>query len=215
MAGSPAPQIVQAQGPPPGSSNTIAMAAAKYGVPMEIMVGVFGLETNFGDPQWVKDSSAGARGFWQFIKSTAAEYNYPYTNERDPETFKAQTEAAAKYLSTLYKQKGSWDAALRGYSGGGYGLDKVRAKARENPAIFSGDGKIKGLTLLEKAATGPLGDAAQAASDALSVPAKFLALLTSLEFWLRLGQGIAGLILIAMGLKTLTGYSVPTPIGRV
>lgn len=41
--------------------------------------------------------------------------------------------------------------------------------------------------------------------DALNISAKFYKLLTSTEFWLRLGEAIAGIILITLGLKMLTG----------
>ncbi len=106
-----------------------AAAAKKYGIPAGILEGVWGMETNFG--QDVKTSSAGAVGEFQFLPSTAGSYGYPLTNTPTVAQFQQQADAAAHYLSDLYKQHGNnWDAALKAYSGGGYGLAQVQAKAK-------------------------------------------------------------------------------------
>ena len=109
-------------------SQTIKAAAAKWGIPDTILWGVYGIETAFGKD--VTTSSAGAEGSFQFIRSTAASYGYPYSNATDPTTFAAQADGAAHYLHDLYQQSGGdWNKALQGYSGGGYGLAEVLAKA--------------------------------------------------------------------------------------
>lgn len=114
-----------------GSAPSIQAAAQKYGVPAGILMGVYGMETSYGAD--VTTSSAGAKGSFQFIQSTAAQYHYPYTNATDPGTFGQQVDAAAHYLSDLFHQTGSWDAAVRSYSGGGYGLAEVAAKSKGLP----------------------------------------------------------------------------------
>lgn len=98
-------------------------------VPFWVMWGVQGMETDYG--RNITTSSAGARGLYQFIESTAREWHYPYTNSTKPDVLAQQTRVAAQYLSSLHRQLGSWDAAIRSYSGGGYGAADVAAKARD------------------------------------------------------------------------------------
>jgi Transglycosylase SLT domain len=124
----------------------IVAAANKYHIPWEKLWGVYGKETAFGEN--VTTSSAGAEGGFQFLKATAREYNYPYTNQQTEQIFGAQADAAAHYLSVLVKQHGgNWDAALRAYSGGGYGEAEVNAAAKHSPeqhsAIEDGVDKAK------------------------------------------------------------------------
>lgn len=104
-------------------------AGALLAVPFWVMWGVQGIETDFG--RNITTSSAGARGLYQFIESTAHEWHYPYTNDRRPSVLTAQARVAAEYLSSLRASLGSWDAALRSYSGHGYGAAEVRAKSHD------------------------------------------------------------------------------------
>jgi len=64
-------------------------------------------------------SSAGAAGFWQFIRSTGDEYgleqNAWLDNRRD---FYASTQAAIKYLKKLYQMFHDWPLALAAYNCG-------------------------------------------------------------------------------------------------
>jgi hypothetical protein len=128
--------------PVPSALNqryTIVQAAAsKYHINPVMLWGVYGKETSHGAN--VTTSSAGAKGSFQFIESTAKAYNYPYTNATDTATFTQQADAAAHYLSALLpggkgeagltRGKGgnwgaAWDHAIRAYSGGGYGAAEV------------------------------------------------------------------------------------------
>jgi membrane-bound lytic murein transglycosylase B len=169
----------------------IDTAAQHYGIPSAILKGVYGMETAYGTN--VTTSSAGAMGAFQFIKSTAAKYNYPYTNDTGAGTFQQQADAAAHYLSDLYHQHGgNWDAALKAYSGGGYGLSQVQAKS---------GGKLSGSDI----------NPTISLPDPLKTVGDLIGMVTSAAFWLRVLEVIAGAALIAMGLRTLSGTTT-TPI---
>lgn len=177
----------------PDRDPVIQESAEKYGIPYNILEGVWGMETDFG--QNVQTSSAGAVGPFQFIPATAKSYNYPLTNNPTAAQYRQQSDAAAHYLSDLYKQKGNWDDALHGYSGGGYGLDEVVAKAKH-----SNDTPILPDSLHDAydSVTG-------AVSDAVSLPQKFYDLVTDITLYIRLFEAIFGGLLVYFGLKQLTG----------
>lgn len=72
-------------------------------------------------------SSAGATGFWQFMKGTAREYGME-VNENVDERYHLEksTEAACKYLQRSYKKYGSWTLAAAAYNTGPGSLDRYR-----------------------------------------------------------------------------------------
>lgn len=152
----------------------VNQAATKYGVPYGILAGVYGLETTWG--QNPSTSSAGAIGPFQFLPSTAASYGYPLTNNPTPQQFAQQVDAAAHYLSDLFHQTGSWDNALRHYSGGGYGLAQVDQKAQQlqsGSGAYSGGGVSPSAALGTGAAVGlgAIGAAGLAAGEGAGVAA--------------------------------------------
>lgn len=181
----------------------VGQAAHQFDVPFPVLWGIFGKESDFG--RNVKTNSKGYTGPFQFGVKEAAQYNYPWTNTPNDAEFKQQAFAAAHLLSDRIKATGSVDAGVKSYSGGGYGEADALAKAKDSP---KGSG-IGPNTEVDPAAA--VGAVTGAAKDVAGVIADFFTLVTSLDFWLRLGEGIAGLILIAMGLKTLTGISIPLP----
>lgn len=122
-------------------ARAIQVAAQKWHINPVLLWGVYGAETAHGSD--IKTSSAGARGPFQFLPSTAREYGYPLgVNENgvtNMKAFSAQADAAARYLASLLPGgKGelglkpgptwsaAWNKALLAYSGGGYGLAHVR-----------------------------------------------------------------------------------------
>lgn len=201
------PPISQTSKPVTQTSSPDAIvtsAAAKYGIPDAILDGVFGLETDRG--QNSKTSSAGAIGWFQFMPATARAYNYPLTNTPSALQSQQQADAAAHYLSDLFKQYGNWDDALKHYSGGGYGITEVDKEAHTGSNIIGAAGNA--LSSAGDVLTAPLQGAesvvsgVSSASDAIG---KFWTLVSDVQTWIRLGEAIAGLVLVYLGLKTLTG----------
>lgn len=170
-------------------------SATKYGIPLSILTGVLQIETSFGAN--VKTSTAGAQGPFQFLPSTAAKYQYPLTNSPTVAQFQQQADAAAHYLSDLFHQTGSWETALQHYSGGGYGASQVQ--------------QASGTNLQQSEAVPSNIIPSPNISSPISGIVNIAELLTSSAFWIRLGEAIAGIILIAMGLRSLTG-STTTPV---
>lgn len=70
-------------------------------------------------------SSAGASGFWQFMKATAPQYGLLVNGEVDERYhLEKSTRAACKYLRESKEKTGSWTAAAAGYNMGVAGVTK-------------------------------------------------------------------------------------------
>lgn len=70
-------------------------------------------------------SPAKAQGFWQFMKATGQKYGLEVSDEIDMRNnVEAATEAACKYLKSLYNRFGSWTAAAAAYNCGENGLQR-------------------------------------------------------------------------------------------
>ncbi len=70
-------------------------------------------------------SSAGAAGYWQFIKSAAAKYGLEVNDEVDERyDVEKSTQAACNYLKEAYTKFGSWTMAAASYNAGVNGIDK-------------------------------------------------------------------------------------------
>ena len=70
-------------------------------------------------------SPAKAQGFWQFIPSTGSKYGLEINDEVDMrDNLVASTEAACKYLRTLYSKFGNWTEAAAAYNCGENGLQR-------------------------------------------------------------------------------------------
>lgn len=203
----------------------VAEKAAKYQVPESVLWGVYGVETSHGSN--VSTSSAGAKGAFQFIEGTAKQYNYPYTNTQNEQIFAAQADSAAHYLSDLKREHGTWDGALKAYSGGGYGWSQVAAASgeRQNAGLFfefnplhipspfnplkapnplgAGEALVEGVEGL-----GGVGGAVSSAGSAISGIAEAFG---TIEEWLsnplRIVKLVGGSILVVTGLHTLVRSS--------
>lgn len=150
-------------------------AAADYAkIPREIEWGVYGMETNFG--RYIGTSSAGARGLMQFIQATAQQWHYPYTDYPDKSQSQDQFTAGALYLRQLFRGARSWDLAIRGYSGNGYNLADVEAKATSfNPpsggsflvggSPYSNFGRASSISRVDDGIDMTLTEAASALAD--------------------------------------------------
>lgn len=70
-------------------------------------------------------SSAGATGYWQFIKSAAKQYNLAVNDEVDERYhIEKSSVAACKYLLDAYNKFGNWTMAAASYNAGINGIEK-------------------------------------------------------------------------------------------
>jgi hypothetical protein len=199
MTGTPLAQASIAPSSKDGATNAgaiVTASAAKWKIPAAILWGVYGIETSFGAN--ITTSSAGAQGGFQFIPSTAKSYGYPLQNSTNAAVFAQQADAAAHYLSDLYYQTGSWDAALRHYSGGGYGYAEVQAKGATQA---QGIGNPLGDSLLAQTVSPPGSTAANAVNTATTTASAIADFIKNLWPPLRLLEGLAGLILLVVALR--------------
>ncbi|MCB9032325.1 MAG: lytic transglycosylase domain-containing protein [Chitinophagales bacterium] len=68
-------------------------------------------------------SSAGAAGYWQFMKTTAAQYGLKVNSDVDERyDLEKSTRAACKYLKNALETTGTWTAAAAGYNMGTAGV---------------------------------------------------------------------------------------------
>jgi peptidoglycan lytic transglycosylase D len=123
-------QLVQSGYRKSGRYGDLARAALRAeGVP-EDLIWISMFESGF-DPK--ARSSAGAAGLWQFMPEGGRVYGLRVERWLDERLDPAlSTEAAAKYLSDLYRRFGSWDLALAGYNMGHGGLSVAVRKYNTN-----------------------------------------------------------------------------------
>lgn len=106
-------------------------AMAKYNVPLEIKY--LAIVESALNPKAV--SRVGATGLWQFMYQTGKEYNLgidSYVDERsDP---LKSSDAAARYMSNMYRIFGDWDLVLASYNSGPGNVAKAirRSGGQEN-----------------------------------------------------------------------------------
>lgn len=190
------------------SINDIQTVLSKYPtVPLGAFLGLYDNETSLGNA--VKTSGTGAMGLFQFEPATAARYGYPLTNKPTHAQALQQADAAAHYLSDLTAQfGGNTLPAFAAYNAGPNGINLPAAKAYANRALSVG-GQIEQALVANPSSLPPVvGGAASAVSGAVSGVGNIADLLTSTSFWLRIGEAIAGIILLFLGLKSLTGVDV-------
>lgn len=95
--------------------NFIDGILVQYGLPKELKY----LAVIESDLKSNALSVAGARGPWQFMDYTASQYGLKVnSNEDDRTDYFKSTNAAAKYLLTLYKDLHDWLLVIAAYNGG-------------------------------------------------------------------------------------------------
>jgi soluble lytic murein transglycosylase-like protein len=104
-------------------------AAARYGVPWEVLAGINEVETNYGNDLSV--SSAGAEGWMQFLPQTWAEYGVDATGKgvRDPYNPADAIFAAARYLRAAGAAQ-SLSGAIFAYNHSSLYVESVMLRAR-------------------------------------------------------------------------------------
>jgi len=113
----------------------IVEALEKRGMPTELALLPM-VESAFNPMAY---SRAHASGLWQFIPSTAKNYNlnqnWWYDERRD---ISASTNAALDYLQSLHDQFGDWHLALAAYNYGENGVQRAieRNRARHRPTDY-------------------------------------------------------------------------------
>lgn len=77
-------------------------------------------------------SSANAKGFWQFRKLAAKEFDLEVNDEVDERYhLEKSTEAAAKYLKQLHKRFGTWTDAAAAYNVGPTSYARIKRSQKE------------------------------------------------------------------------------------
>jgi hypothetical protein len=118
--------------------TTVSHNAKKYGVPANILWGVYGIESSYGaNPS---KNSLGYDGPFQFGPNEWRTYGGG--NIKNVGT---SADHAAHYLADLKKKYGSWDAALKHYSGGGYGLSAALSAGSKNRNAANSIGAVGGI----------------------------------------------------------------------
>ncbi|MBP6313561.1 MAG: lytic transglycosylase domain-containing protein [Flavobacteriales bacterium] len=78
-------------------------------------------------------SSAGATGYWQFMKETGTAYGLEISGEVDERfDIEKSTVAACKYLKASYKRYGNWALAAASYNLGVGGVDKQMGRQKQD-----------------------------------------------------------------------------------
>lgn len=195
--------------------QVVRRAARAWGVPPRILWGVYGAESTWG--------TNGTNYFGLIFPE------YDGVAVTSTQNLPQNAAVASRLLAKLHNETGSWEGALRKYSGGGYGLAHAEELGRGGSAqgaqfvsLWETLGKLPLIeTLNPKNWLNPKGPppvlekekervekGASFGVDAIEKAGEVLDVLLQGSTWVRIGEIIAGAILIYMGLKALTGIGV-------
>jgi hypothetical protein len=185
------------------AAAAIAAASAKYQVPVQILAGVYGHESSFGTAY--VNANEPTYGF--FGLTSPGLWKPSFTIQQD-------ADAAAQTLLANFKKTGNWNSAVLAYSGNSYNADSATSMANSNSGLMKAIGTAA-LSLTGKTPPGITGsssnpgqavsNAAGAVSSAVSSASSIADLVTSGSFWLRVLEGVAGVVLLILGLRALSG----------
>jgi len=120
-------------------SNTVLLMkrAGKFLPTMEKILSQYGIPDDFKYVALIESglmnvvSPAGARGFWQFMESTAKEKGLEVSKDVDERYhFEKSTEAACKYLREAYARFGNWTNVAASYNMGMAGLSRRKSEQK-------------------------------------------------------------------------------------
>ncbi len=135
--------------------DALSKSSKEHGVPIDILIGVLGVES--GGNRFAKNKS-GALGPMQFLATTAREFGLTVKKDIDERTnITKSIDAAAMYLKKLYGYYGQWYIALVAYSTGYSKLDreiitkfpKINKTNVHNPEVLQKSG-VNMVTLYSK-----------------------------------------------------------------
>lgn len=165
--------------------SLVLTAAAKWGVPPELLAAQLNQESGFNPSA---TSSAGAEGIAQFLSSTAASMG---VNPWDPQS---AIDGMAHLDATYKKQFGSWDLALAAYNAGPgavqqyNGVPPYQETQDYVKKILGASGVSASASATAISVTG--------ASDPLSNLTKLYDSITNQNWWKRLAFGAIGVLII-------------------
>lgn len=182
---------------------TIEKIFTEHGLPGYIGWGIYGAESSYGK---VGLGRTGGFGFGLI------EPSYNGKSPREGQLY-YNAEIAAETLEGLLRSEGGLANAVWAYSGHSYHLGHL--------AELGHAGGSGGNFHESHPGAGPEGLIEPGIGGELNLPSipnpleaigNFFSLLTSGETWLRIGEVLAGVILLFLGLKNLTGAELPSVV---
>lgn len=202
--------------PQPDTTGSIMNnTARRYGIPAWLLWGIFGAESSYGkSDNWF--------GLVSVPRSTyGVDAQGHHYDSGGAATFSGDADQAAATIKRLLSDNhGNIEKALQAYSGNGYagvaaqhGLGSATAYIAQLAHHAPTNVNVPESLVQKVAANIP------DPPDPLTRIAKALEqvtdLVTSLEFWTRLGEGLLGALLLLMGLRSLTGEATtPASVAR-
>src|ERR1700760_4071341 len=187
----------------PLSKATVEAIFIKQGVPGWVGWGTYGAESSYG-----KAANSG-HGFG-LIEPSYGAAGTPNGNSRH------NAEVSAKLYKELITQAGGIGAAVPVYSGNSYTIERVRQLGGASRTASGSAENLEevGIGKTANEAAGAVSSAVKSVTSPVADIAKFVARLFEPEFWLRVGKGILGFLLLGFGaltlMKVLLGVDIPT-----